>query len=181
MGRKFALLGGAASVVILLDQLSKAWIRSNEVWQYRDLIEGWLAFHYIHNPGMAMGIDFLDTRIVSLLALAATIGISIYVIKNMAASTQGYALLMGLILGGAVGNLIDRFWLAIAGGYGGVLEGHVTDFIHFTLEIGDVPVFPFIFNVADMAISTSVVILLIFSKKFMPPEPKPEPKVEVEV
>lgn len=109
MGRKFALLGGAAAVVILLDQLSKAWIRSNEVWQYRDLIEGWLAFHYIHNPGMAMGIDFLDTRIVSLLALAATIGISIYVIKNMAASTQGYALLMGLILGGAVGNLIDRF------------------------------------------------------------------------
>ncbi len=169
MNRKLTLLGSAATLVIVLDQLTKAWIRGSEAWQYRDLIEGWLAFHYIHNPGMAMGIDFLDTRMVSILALLATVGISIYVLKNLAQLTQGYALLMGFILGGAIGNLIDRFVLAIAGGYGGILEGHVTDFIHFTLEINGFAVFPYIFNVADMAISTSVVILLVFSKRFMPP------------
>ncbi len=177
MGRKLSLLGGAATLVIVLDQLTKAWIRSSEAWQYRDLIDGWLAFHYIHNPGMALGIDFLDTKVVSILALTATIGISIYVIRNLASVTMGYTLLMGLILGGAIGNLIDRFVLAIAGGYGGVLEGHVTDFIHFTLEVNGFAVFPYIFNVADMAISTSVVILIVFSKRFMPPETKPEAKV----
>jgi signal peptidase II len=131
MNRKLTLLGSAATLVIVLDQLTKAWIRGSEAWQYRDLIEGWLAFHYINNPGMAMGIDFLDTRMVSILALLATVGISIYVLKNLAQLTQGYALLMGFINGFAV--------------------------------------FPYIFNVADMAISTSVVILLVFSKRFMPP------------
>jgi len=58
--------------------------------------------------------------------------------------------------------------MGIIGGYGGVLDGHVVDFIHFTLHINDWPVFPYIFNVADMAISTSIIVLLLFHKKLMP-------------
>lgn len=170
---KFALLSGAALSVVVLDQLTKVWIRGSEAWQYRDLVEGWLAFHYIKNPGMALGIDILDTRVVGILSIVATLVIGGYVIRHIATSGRPYILLMGLILGGAVGNLIDRIFLGKAHGYGGWLEGHVTDFIHFTLRIGDFPVFPYIFNVADMAISVSVVILLVFSKRLMPAPPAP--------
>jgi signal peptidase II len=77
---------------------------------------------------------------------------------------------MGLILGGAIGNIIDRIFMGIVYGYGGVLDGHVVDFIHFNLEIWDTPVFPYIFNFADVAISTSIIILILFHKRIMPTE-----------
>jgi signal peptidase II len=173
MRSKSVLLAGAAAVVVVLDQLTKFWIRGAQDWQYRDLVEGWLAFHYIKNPGMALGIDIFDTRVVGILSIIATIVIGGYVIRHLNVSGRPYILLMGLILGGAIGNLIDRIFLGKAHGYGGWLEGHVTDFIHFSLRIGDFPVFPYIFNVADMAISVSVVILLVFSKRLMPAPPTP--------
>ena len=58
-------------------------------------------------------------------------------------------------------------------GNGGILEGHVVDFIYFSLKIKDWTVFPYIFNVADIGISVSIVSLLIFSKKLLP-DPKNE-------
>lgn len=168
MKSKPVLLGLSAFGVVVADQLTKAWIRGSEAWQYRELVDGWLAFHFIKNPGMALGIDIFDTRVVGVLSIIATLVIGWYVIRHLGSSKTAYVLLMGFILGGAVGNLIDRIFLGRLHGYGGWLEGHVTDFIHFTLTIGDFPVFPYIFNVADMFISVSVVILLVFSKRLMP-------------
>jgi signal peptidase II len=75
---------------------------------------------------------------------------------------------MGLILGGAVGNIIDRLSMGYVESYGGLLEGHVVDFIHFNLTISGYPVFPYIFNVADMAISTAIIAMLVFHQKIMP-------------
>ena len=77
---------------------------------------------------------------------------------------------MGLVLGGAIGNIIDRLTMGYIEGYGGLLEGHVVDFIFFYLEIFDKTIFPYIFNVADMAISVSVITLLIFNRTFFPKE-----------
>jgi len=57
--------------------------------------------------------------------------------------------------------------MARVGGYGGMLDGHVIDFIHFTLEINGFPVFPYIFNVADIAISTSIIALIVFNKSIL--------------
>ncbi len=73
---------------------------------------------------------------------------------------------MGLILGGAFGNIADRLFMGIIMDYGGVLEGHVVDFIYFSLKIGDWTVFPYIFNVADIAISTAIILLVLFNKQF---------------
>jgi signal peptidase II len=75
---------------------------------------------------------------------------------------------MGLILGGAVGNIIDRLVMGYVESYGGVFEGHVIDFIHFNLTVSGYPVFPYIFNVADMAISTAIIAMLIFHKRIVP-------------
>lgn len=140
-----------------------------------EIIEGWLAFNFTKNPGMALGMDWLSTPVISVIAITATIGIVVYILFTLNKANYAYLACMGLIVGGALGNISDRIFMAIKGGYGGVLEGHVVDFIHFTLTIGDWAVFPYIFNVADVAISTSIIILLIFHKRIMPvDEPAPE-------
>ncbi len=115
---------------------------------------------------MALGIDVLSTPVISVIAILAVTGILIYIIKNIGKTNTGYLICMGLIVGGAFGNIADRIFMAQLGGYGGILEGHVVDFIYFSLKIGDWTVFPYIFNVADVAISTSIILLLVFNKRF---------------
>jgi signal peptidase II len=72
---------------------------------------------------------------------------------------------MGMIIGGAIGNIIDRLIMAKIGGYGGILDGHVVDFIHFMPTIGGHQVFPYVFNVADSSITIAIICLLLFSKQ----------------
>lgn len=155
-----------AIIVLVLDQLSKWWIRTSPEWQNTTIIDGWLQFYFTKNPGMAMGIDVLSTPAISMIAILAVTGILIYILRNMKEANMGYLICMGLILGGAFGNISDRLFMAIIMDYGGVLDGHVVDFIYFSLQINDWTVFPYIFNVADIAISCAIITLLIFNKKF---------------
>lgn len=166
--KKLTALFSPILIVAVLDQWSKYVIRTTPDLQYTDLIEGVLAFHYTQNPGMAMGISWADTWVISLVAIAATFLISFYIYRVFQFAGTGFLVCMGLILGGAVGNIIDRLILANIKGYGGVLDGHVIDFIHFNLTIGDFAVFPYIFNVADIAISVAIISLLVFYSKIMP-------------
>jgi signal peptidase II len=156
------------AVVVILDQVTKYLVRTNPGLHRVEVIEGWLALNFTKNPGMAMGMDWLSTPTISVIAILATIGIFSYILLTLEKANFAYLTCMGLILGGAIGNITDRIFMGIVGGYGGVLDGHVVDFIHFTLTIGDWPVFPYIFNVADIAISTSIITLLIFHKRIMP-------------
>jgi signal peptidase II len=167
-GKKFALFSTMVGLVIILDQLTKYKVRTDPSWQYVDLIPGWLGFHYTLNPGMAMGIDVLTTPMVSMISITAAMLILAYVIYSMKTATTGFAVLMGLVMGGAFGNIIDRIFLGPIQGFEGMLQGRVVDFIHFYYRIGDFDVFPYIFNVADMAISVSLVTLIVFHKRFMP-------------
>jgi len=155
-------------IVVIIDQITKFKVRTDPGLHYYEIIEGWLAFNFTKNPGMALGMDWLSTPVISTIAIIATVAILGYILFNLSSANFGYLVCMGLIVGGALGNIIDRIFMGIIGGYGGILDGHVVDFIHFTLHINDWPVFPYIFNVADMAISTSIIILLLFHKKLMP-------------
>lgn len=119
-----------------------------------------------------MGIEFLSTPVISAIAIIATVGILIYILKGIGVAKPMYLFTMGLVIGGALGNITDRLIMGYIEGYGGVLEGHVVDFIHFDLVIGDWPVFPYIFNVADIAISVSIIFLILFNKQFFPSEKK---------
>lgn len=165
-------------VVVLLDQLTKHWIRLSPEWHNADIIPGWLTFHYTQNPGMALGMRWASTEVISGIAIVATVGILSYVLYNRNNVTTSYLFCMGLVLGGAFGNIIDRLAMGYIGSYGGLLEGHVIDFIHFNLTISGYPVFPYIFNVADIAISTAIIAMLVFHRKVMPGrEEKEEPKM----
>lgn len=157
-------------IVLILDQITKYVVRTNVTLHRLDVIDGWLAFNFTKNPGMALGMDWLSTPTISVVAIVATIGITTYIILTLNKAGYAYLVCMGLIVGGALGNITDRIFMAKIGGYGGVLDGHVVDFIHFNLRVGDFSVFPYIFNVADIAISTSIIILLLFHKRIMPLE-----------
>ncbi len=155
-----------AVIVLVIDQITKWLIRTTPELQNKVLIEGWLQFYFTKNPGMALGIDVLSTPAISAIAILAVSGILIYILRNLDQAGIGYLVCMGLIVGGAFGNIADRLFMGIIMDYGGVLEGHVVDFIYFSLQIGDWTVFPYIFNVADIAISCSIILLLIFNKRF---------------
>jgi signal peptidase II len=156
-----------AIFVLGIDQFTKWLIRTTPELQNKVLIDGWLQFYFTKNPGMALGIDFLSTPVVSIVAILAVTGILIYILKNIEQAGIGYLICMGLIIGGAFGNIADRLFMAIIMDYGGVLDGHVVDFIYFSLQINDWTVFPYIFNVADIAISCSIILLILFNKRFL--------------
>ena len=159
-----------AVIVVIIDQLTKQIVRTTPYLHDYEVIPGWLAFHYTQNPGMALGMNWASTPVISIIAIVATIGILTYILSTIGRAKIGYLICMGLVLGGALGNIIDRLTMGYIGSYGGILEGHVIDFIHFTFSIDGNPVFPYIFNVADIAISTAIISLLVFHKQVMPEE-----------
>lgn len=115
-----------------------------------------------------MGISWLSTPTVSIIAIIATIAIIFYVFWTMRRATSSYMVFMGMIVGGAIGNIIDRLILAKIVGYGGILDGRVVDFIHFMPTIGGDQVFPYVFNIADSSITIAIICLLLFNKWIFP-------------
>lgn len=166
--KKLLYLFIPAIVVLIADQITKQIIYNSPELHRLNIIDGWLAFNYTKNPGMALGMDWLSTPAISVVAILATIGIISYIFYTIEKTNRAYLICMGLVIGGALGNIADRLFMAIIGGYGGVLDGHVVDFIHFNLTIGNWAVFPYIFNIADVAISTSIIVMILFHKKIMP-------------
>lgn len=171
---KISLLIVPFLVTIVLDQFTKYWVRHNPSLQRLDIIEGVLEFSYTLNDGMALGINWLPTKVISIVAILATIAIMTYALFTWKSATNLYNFCISLVLGGAVGNIIDRIIIGKILGHGGILEGHVVDFIYFSLRIGNWPVFPYIFNVADIAISLAIIILLVFHRKAFVEDAKQE-------
>ncbi|MBA7680981.1 Lipoprotein signal peptidase [subsurface metagenome] len=136
-----------ALLVVAADQLSKIWIRSNLVTGDSSPETGFFRITHIHNTGAAFGL-FQDQSF--LLTITAFIGIVLILLFVFTVSrhfpfldtTQG-KLSLGLVLGGTVGNLVDRLRF-----------GYVTDFI----GIGIWPTF----NIADSAITIGVILFAYF-------------------
>ncbi len=144
--RVFALMSFA---VIVADQLSKAWIRSwLSLHAEQEIIPGWLSFSHILNKGAAWGM--LAGQRWFLIAVTLLVMVMVWQMAREFAPHSAMARLgLGLILGGAIGNLIDRIWM-----------GAVTDFIDLGTPIEWIRTFP-VFNVADSALTIGVIVLLI--------------------
>ena len=161
--------------IIAIDQITKAIVRSRmRLGESIPILGDWFKLTFTENPGMAFGIQFGSPLVVTGLAVVATVLIVLY-LRVVRTDSIGYTLSLALILGGAIGNIIDRILFAVVYGYGGLFEGQVVDFIHFDLWSGRisesiplfggnyVAMFP-IWNVADMSIVVGVVLVIIFQR-----------------
>lgn len=139
-GTRWALAGLVVVVVLLVDQGTKALVRASIAPGEQREVLGPLTFVDVHNHGVAFGFlggGGVPVLLVTFAALALLLG---YFARNAARPLLW--LPTGLVLGGALGNLLDR-----------IRQGYVTDFIH-------VPHWP-AFNVADMCITCGVVVLVV--------------------
>jgi signal peptidase II len=132
-----------AIIVIFLDQFSKKLIEQSlilyEVWAPFPALEPYFRIIHVTNTGAAFGLFPNVSLFFGLMALLVS-GFIIYYNHTLPAGNFWLRVALGLTLGGALGNLIDRFRL-----------GHVTDFLDF----GPWPVF----NVADMAVVSGAILL----------------------
>ena len=145
------ILGSLAGLIVILDQATKAVVRATlPLHDSVELVPGFLNFTHVRNTGAAFGllngIDFpFKTAVMTMIALTALVAIGVYAVKS--AIPQPTARLgLALVMGGAVGNLIDR-----------VTVGHVVDFVdvywhgwHF-----------WAFNVADAGITIGASLLIL--------------------
>jgi signal peptidase II len=134
------LLYGAAVLVFALDQLTKAWIRSILVPNQSLPEDAPVRLTYVTNTGGAFGLLQDQTLFFTLVAVLVIGAIFFYARRLPSAGGWRVLLALGMQLGGALGNLLDRVRL-----------GHVVDFIDFRF-------WP-VFNIADSAIVVGVIIL----------------------
>jgi signal peptidase II len=124
----------------------------------------------VENPGIAFGINFGPDfkMILSLFTIFATLGLFVYFIKIRKDDVVS-RLSVAIILGGAVGNLIDRIFYGYIYGYASLLSGNVVDFLDFRIFnffLINKTFNVYVFNVADIAITIGVITLLYaISKK----------------
>lgn len=140
------------------------------------LLGDWLKLTFTENPGMAFGLQFGPPSMITIFSIIAT-GLIIFYLYKIGSIYAPYRLSLSFVLGGALGNIIDRVF------YGKILYdqpyflGKVVDFIHVNVWRGYVPdgvpilggsymaLFP-IWNVADMSIVLGVVGIIYFQRKF---------------
>lgn len=135
-------MGLSFAILLVLDQLSKIIVSTSmHLGQSKTLIPGLLSIVKVHNRGTIWGLAQGGNMIFAFFAIVVVVLIFVFVPKII--RDKPISITIGIILGGAVGNLIDRF-----------ARGFVVDFIHF-----DFINFP-VFNIADSGIVISAIILV---------------------
>jgi len=173
--------------ITLLDQITKLLVKGFDIFGFKyqgmdygsskSVIGNFFRITFIENPGMAFGIELGGKLTLSLFTIAATILILyfIYINKNESLYLR---IALAFILGGAIGNLIDRIFYGVFYGYAPLFYGRVVDFFHF-----DIPDFKFlgkvfyswpIFNIADIAVSVGFMMIIFGYRKVFKKDTKPE-------
>ncbi|AEI12487.1 signal peptidase II [Cellulomonas gilvus] len=143
--RLLTILVGLTAVVLVLDQATKAWALTSLDGARREVLGDWLGLQLVFNPGAALSIATGMTWVLTLVA------IGVVVVVARAARRIGstmWAVALGLLLGGALGNLVDRLFRSP-----GVARGHVIDFIAYADW--------FVGNVADIAIVVAAGLIVL--------------------
>ena len=153
----------------------------------------WFIIHFTENNGMAFGLEFggFNGKLFLTLFRIIIVTVGIYYVRSIIkkTSSKGFLIALGLIIGGAIGNIIDSTFYGVlfnesynniaeflpeSGGYAPLLHGKVVDMLYFPLINSHFPDwFPFfggdhfvffrpVFNLADSGISIGIFIILIF-------------------
>jgi len=179
--------------VIILDQTVKLLVHFNMEMNNAgeiNVIGDWFRLHYLLNPGMAFGIRWENEYgkfALTIFRLAAMVGIGFYLhslVKKGA--PKGLLVCMALILGGAIGNVIDSTFYGVfldnapIGSPTPWFHGQVIDMLFFPLFEGFFPdwipwiggdhflFFSPVFNIADSSIFMGVLFIMIFQSKYFP-------------
>ncbi len=167
--------------IVIADQITKLFVRGFSfpflgvhvhglgIGASKPILGDFLRLTYIENPGMAFGIDLGGKLFFSIFSIVASIGIFLYLYK---VRNEGwlFRFYLAMILGGAIGNLIDRVFYGVLFDEGPLFFGKVVDFID--LDFFDVNLFGYhftrwpVFNIADASVTIGVLLLLIFHRKF---------------
>ena len=153
---RYTLISTIVSVSIALDQFSKVWVRSNfENYSEKNLIGEIFTLIKVENTGafLGMGSELSEIpRILLLIVLPVVVLISITIYTYIEKTLDKISIIgFSLIIGGGIANIFDR-----------IVYGSVTDFLYINLggifKTG-------IFNIADLSVTTGMILILISSFK----------------
>jgi signal peptidase II len=193
--RRLTLLSIGIVVLMLgCDQVLKIWVKTNMHLYETIPIFNWFQIYFVENEGMAFGISF-GKNIGKLLLTIVRVGVVSFLIyylhKLLKKKAADWIIVMvfSLIIAGALGNIIDSLFYGVIfndsanqiatlfpadGGYAPLLFGHVVDMFYFPLfrmpdwmpgGYSGQMFFPAIFNVADVCVTTGILLMLIFNKR----------------
>ena len=135
--------GLIAMAVVVLDQLAKLYVRSTPQGVTLFEISGLFSIEHCVNTGAAFSILSGHTKLLTLISLLLLVVIMIYALRNLRLRPASWAMVECLI-GGGLGNLLDRLF------FSGVTDYICLQFISFP-----------VFNLADVAITVSIAVLII--------------------
>ena len=149
-------------IAVLADQLSKIWVKNNfSLWESREIVGSFIKISHVKNTGIAFGISVGEFGIeVTILSLLATLFIA-YLHWQERFNHPLIVTGLALILGGAIGNLIDRSTIFFTEHYTGVV-----DFI----DVGIGSNRWYTFNIADSAVTIGIILYLIHTLFTYKPE-----------
>lgn len=175
--------------VVIIDQISKIYIKGISIPLFgieitgmpyqssKNIIGNFFKLTFIENPGMAFGLQIGGKLFLSLFTIFATVLLLFFLYKNR---DEGFLLrlALALILGGAIGNLIDRVFYGKIYGYAPYFYGKVVDFLHldfpnFTIFGKTIYSWP-IFNVADISVTFGFLLILFGYRKIFHQENQAE-------
>lgn len=135
-----------SGLVIILDQFTKLLVKANfQLYESIKITGDFFRLTYIENPGMAFGIVLAGPWFFTFFSTIASLAITVILYK-MRQERFVLRASLALVLGGAIGNLIDRF-----------AYGRVIDFLDFGIGAHRFPVF----NIADTAVSIGMIALIL--------------------